>query len=144
MKSWWNVQSSQQNCHFQFSKCQFLKCVSSDTDENVIWVWFFRTSPLGLWFGVSIWSVTSFLSWWSRIIVLSHVIQWNIVVKFMILRHCMNLLICLQSKIFKYPAIIKAELPLFKKLFCLIQWRPFKSDEKWFLFHLKKLFSVSI
>ena len=32
---------------------------------------------------------------------------------------------------------IKLDSHLPKKLFCLLQWKPFKNDEKWFLFHLK-------
>ena len=34
---------------------------------------------------------------------------------------------------------LKSESHL-KKLFYLLQWKPFKNDEKWFLFHLKSSF----
>ena len=37
--------------------------------------------------------------------------------------------------------MLTSDSQLQKKLFHLLQWKSFKNDEKWFLFHLKSSFS---
>ena len=46
-----------------------------------------------------------------------------------------------QKGLFKYFPVIKVGLSRSKKILCyLLHWKPFRNDEKWFLFHLKSSF----